>query len=89
MRSDRKEDDADERRPHMPVCTPSGHTPNTVSSRLSASHVKVARAKEIKAHFLQKQAAETKDKRALAEKRANGVIVSLGLVNADEGGDGK
>lgn len=46
----------------------------------------IHRAKEIKAHFLQKQAQETKDKRALAEKRANGVIVSLGLVNADEGG---
>jgi len=49
----------------------------------------IARAKEIKAHFLQKQAQETHDKRALAEKRANGVIVSLGLVNADDSGDGK
>ncbi|CAD6575744.1 MAG: hypothetical protein TREMPRED_001485 [Tremellales sp. Tagirdzhanova-0007] len=43
----------------------------------------IARAKEIKAHFLRKQAQETHDKRALAEKRANGVIISLGLVNAD------
>lgn len=44
----------------------------------------IARAREVKAHFLQKQAQETKNKREYAEKAATGVIVSLGLVEGDE-----
>ncbi|KAL7419108.1 hypothetical protein Q5752_005944 [Cryptotrichosporon argae] len=40
----------------------------------------IARAKEVKAHFLQKQAREGADARKVADKAASGVIVSLGLV---------
>jgi len=65
------------------------NAPNHIPITLRSLLLQIARAKEIKAHFLRKQAQETKDKRALAEKRANGVIVSLGLVNADEGSDEK
>ncbi|KAI9634321.1 uncharacterized protein MKK02DRAFT_17995, partial [Dioszegia hungarica] len=48
----------------------------------------IARAKEIKSHFLQKTAHEGSDARKAAEKAATGSIVSLGLVGEDEG-DGK
>lgn len=47
--------------------------------------IQIARAKEIKSHFLQTQAHEGADARKLAEKAATGVIVSLGLVKEDEG----
>ncbi|RXK34969.1 NADH dehydrogenase (ubiquinone) Fe-S protein 5 [Tremella mesenterica] len=46
----------------------------------------IARAKEIKSHFQQKVKHETSDARKAAEKAASGVIVSLGLVKEDEGG---
>jgi hypothetical protein len=49
------------------------------------STIQIARAKEIKAHFQQKQAHEGADARKAAERRATGAIVSLGLV--EEGGD--
>ncbi|GFZ44799.1 hypothetical protein JCM24511_02525 [Saitozyma sp. JCM 24511] len=45
----------------------------------------IARAKEVKSHFLQKTAHEEHDARKAAEKAATGVIVSLGLVKEDEG----
>ena len=70
-------------------CSPSSSRVSDTSRSYSADGPteQIARAKEIKAHFLQKQAVEMKDKRALAEKRASGVIVSLGLVNADADAD--
>ncbi|RSH86168.1 uncharacterized protein EHS24_004399 [Apiotrichum porosum] len=40
----------------------------------------IARAKEIKTHFVQTQAREGADARKAAEKAATGVIVNLGLV---------
>jgi hypothetical protein len=40
----------------------------------------IARAKEIKSHFLQQQAHELGDARKAADVAAKGVIVSLGLV---------
>jgi hypothetical protein len=40
----------------------------------------IARAKEIKQHFLQTQAHELGDARKAADVAAKGVIVSLGLV---------
>ena len=50
----------------------------------------IARAKEIKTHFLQKQAHESKDARKAAERGATGAIVSLGLVEEEgSGGGGK
>ncbi|ORY22121.1 hypothetical protein BCR39DRAFT_552149 [Naematelia encephala] len=49
----------------------------------------IARAKEIKAHFIEKQIQETHDKRQAAEKAASGVIVSLGLIEDDSGDSGK
>lgn len=49
----------------------------------------IARAKEIKTHFLQKQAHESKDARKAAERGATGAIVSLGLVEEDGSGGGK
>ena len=47
--------------------------------------LQIARAKEIKSHFVQKTVHETHDARKAAEKAATGVIVSLGLVQEDEG----
>ena len=44
----------------------------------------VARAKEVKDHWIAKQQSETKDKRELAERAATGVIVSLGLMEGDQ-----
>jgi NADH dehydrogenase (ubiquinone) Fe-S protein 5 len=41
----------------------------------------VNRAKEIKAHFAQSQAAQGADARKAAEKAASGVIANLGLVH--------
>ncbi|TXT14267.1 uncharacterized protein COLE_00460 [Cutaneotrichosporon oleaginosum] len=41
----------------------------------------VNRAKEIKAHFAQSQAAHGADARKAAEKAASGVIANLGLVH--------
>jgi NADH dehydrogenase (ubiquinone) Fe-S protein 5 len=49
----------------------------------------IARAKEIKTHFLQKQAHESKDARKAAERGATGAIVSLGLVEEEGSGGGK
>ncbi|WVQ85179.1 hypothetical protein IAT38_007344 [Cryptococcus sp. DSM 104549] len=46
----------------------------------------IARAKEIKAHFVEKEIQENKDHRKAAERAANGVIVSLGLVKEEEDG---
>jgi len=46
----------------------------------------IARAKEIKTHFLQKQAHESADARKAAERGATGAIVSLGLVEEEGGG---
>ncbi|KAL1408909.1 hypothetical protein Q8F55_005723 [Vanrija albida] len=43
----------------------------------------IARAKEIKAHWVQSQVREGADARKAAEKAATGVIVNLGLVNTD------
>ncbi|WWD22859.1 hypothetical protein CI109_107354 [Kwoniella shandongensis] len=45
----------------------------------------IARAKEIKSHFIQKELHAGADARKVAEKAATGVIVSLGLVNDEEG----
>lgn len=44
----------------------------------------VNRAKEIKAHFAQSQAAQGADARKAAEKAASGVIANLGLVHEAE-----
>lgn len=44
------------------------------------NNMQIARAKEIKAHFVQTQAREGTDARKAAEKAATGVIVNLGLV---------
>jgi len=49
---------------------------------MSVSH-QIARAKEIKAVYLQKQAHESKTQREYAEKAATGVIVGLGLVEQE------
>ncbi|KAK1921400.1 hypothetical protein DB88DRAFT_500629 [Papiliotrema laurentii] len=45
----------------------------------------IARAKEIKAHYLQKQAHESKNQREYAEKAATGIVVGLGLVEKEPG----
>ncbi|KAK6904968.1 hypothetical protein V866_004175 [Kwoniella sp. B9012] len=45
----------------------------------------IARAKEIKSHFVQTQISQSSDARKAAEKAATGVIVSLGLVKEEEG----
>ncbi|OCF44274.1 NADH dehydrogenase (ubiquinone) Fe-S protein 5 [Kwoniella heveanensis CBS 569] len=45
----------------------------------------IARAKEIKAHFIQKQVEESANSRQAAEKAATGAIISLGLVKEEEG----
>lgn len=50
------------------------------------THIQIARAKEIKSHFLQKQAHDGADARKAAERGATGTIVSLGLVEEDGGG---
>lgn len=55
------------------------------ASLRSATLAQIARAKEVKSHFLQKTAHEEHDARKAAEKAATGVIVSLGLVKEDEG----
>ena len=44
----------------------------------------IARAKEIKTHFLQQAAHASNDARQNAEKAANGAIVSLGLVGEEK-----
>ncbi len=53
--------------------------------------LQIARAKEIKSHFLQKQARESTDARKMAEVASQGVIVSLGLMKpaGEEGGGGE
>lgn len=67
---------------------PLQHTLHLVSHLTHPSaRRQIARAKEIKAHFQQKQAHEGADARKAAERRATGAIVSLGLV--EEGGDAK
>ena len=43
----------------------------------------IARAKEVKAHFVQKTKHDEHDARKAAEKAATGAIISLGLVNED------
>ncbi|KIR26139.1 NADH dehydrogenase (ubiquinone) Fe-S protein 5 [Cryptococcus deuterogattii 99/473] len=43
----------------------------------------IARAKEVKSHFVQKELQESHDSRKAAEKAATGVIVSLGLVEEE------
>jgi hypothetical protein len=75
-----------------------------LASYISSSHIRpashytmlnpyftrqIARAKEIKTHFLQKQAHESKDARKAAERGATGAIVSLGLVEEEGSGGGK
>ncbi|TYJ55516.1 hypothetical protein B9479_003788 [Cryptococcus floricola] len=45
----------------------------------------IARAKEVKAHFIQKELHSGSDARKAAEKAATGVVVSLGLVEGEEG----
>lgn len=55
----------------------------------TSPHAQIARAKEIKTHFLQKQAHESKDARKAAERGATGAIVSLGLVEEEASGGGK
>jgi hypothetical protein len=52
----------------------------------NTTDIQIARAKEIKSHFLQKQAHEGADARKAAERGATGTIVSLGLVEEDGGG---
>jgi hypothetical protein len=47
----------------------------------------IARAKQIKSHFLQKTATEHSDARKANEESAKGVIVSLGLIKGEEGDD--
>nr|XP_019006274.1 NADH dehydrogenase (ubiquinone) Fe-S protein 5 [Kwoniella mangroviensis CBS 8507]OCF69735.1 NADH dehydrogenase (ubiquinone) Fe-S protein 5 [Kwoniella mangroviensis CBS 8507] len=47
--------------------------------------LQIARAKEIKSHFVQTQISQSSDARKAAEKAATGVIVSLGLVKEEEG----
>ncbi|WVN86006.1 uncharacterized protein L203_101164 [Cryptococcus depauperatus CBS 7841] len=46
-------------------------------------HKEIARAKEVRSHFVQKEFSEGQDARKAAEKAATGVIVSLGLVQDD------
>lgn len=55
--------------------------PNQRSTSHPTTLTQIARAKEIKTHFLQKTAHESNDARKNAEKAANGAIVSLGLVD--------
>lgn len=43
----------------------------------------IARAKQVKSHFVQKELQESHDSRKAAEKAATGVIVSLGLVEEE------
>ena len=50
-------------------------------------YVQIARAKQIKSHFLQKTATEHSDARKANEESAKGVIVSLGLIKGEEGED--
>lgn len=47
----------------------------------SIAHTQVSRAREIKAHFAQSQAAQGAENRKAAEKAASGVIANLGLVH--------
>jgi NADH dehydrogenase (ubiquinone) Fe-S protein 5 len=47
------------------------------------SRRQIARAKEVKAHYLSKQAHESKSQRDYAERAASGVVVSLGLVEKE------
>jgi len=49
----------------------------------------IARAKEIKAEFLRQEARKGADARKLGEKAATGVIVSLGILEDHDGGEGE
>jgi hypothetical protein len=64
-------------------------TQPSTSPQIHNSATQIARAKEIKTHFLQKQAHENKDARKAAERGATGAIVSLGLVEEEGSGGGK
>lgn len=70
--------------PYAHCLAPTRFAPRLASRRLAAL-AQIARAKEVKSHFLQKTAHEEHDARKAAEKAATGVIVSLGLVKEDEG----
>jgi hypothetical protein len=66
------------------------HQPRTkLTSHLCppSSPPQIARAKQIKSHFLQKTATEHSDARKANEESAKGVIVSLGLIKGEEGDD--
>jgi NADH dehydrogenase (ubiquinone) Fe-S protein 5 len=47
------------------------------------TRTQIARAQEIKSHFIHNMARDGADARKLAEKAATGVIVDLGLVHED------
>jgi hypothetical protein len=69
--------------PGLVRCSP--RLPPPRCARRRSTPAQIARAKEVKSHFLQKTAHEEHDARKAAEKAATGVIVSLGLVKEDEG----
>lgn len=60
---------------------------HSLTRSLTFSLLQIARAKEIKSHFLASQAHAGADARKLSDIATNGVIVSLGLITP-EGGEG-
>ena len=72
----------------MLVCTWNCSPIINTNTHLFLCNPQIARAKQIKSHFLQKTVNEQSDVRKAAEEGAKGVIVSLGLIKS-EGDDDK
>jgi len=75
---------------YLPALIPRSHCSRPTDRPSPSRHPRqplfrpqIARAKEVKAHYLSKQAHEAKSQREYAERAANGVVVSLGLVEQE------